>query len=306
VLAEQVGDGVHQDFHLAKRYYDLAAETDASARVPRDIALVLLEGHKALHSLFGVDSTASLLNSPVLAVPDWEQLVKGTYLIKKSLSLRDLINVFARIERKFCTQVDALVAWYGESMEALRQKGIAMGIYTDKPDSSQGVFSSFVSSMFEDTVPSSQQEYDSSEFQGESFHQQEQHQQTPGARLQDMQKWLEQKGLWVRPTLAHLKAKYAAVFDIVLDAVFTSAEHLANLLRRLQLDGRKGKATGDRDRSASGNNRVKIIHNPQFRPAIEQLGQDMLLLMLLAYCAGVLVFLKLVVLGINRFRARAG
>ncbi len=32
-----------QDLHLAKRYYDQAAEVDAKARVPRDIALVLLE-----------------------------------------------------------------------------------------------------------------------------------------------------------------------------------------------------------------------------------------------------------------------
>ena len=32
-----------QDFHLAKRYYDQAAEVDSKARVPRDIALLLLE-----------------------------------------------------------------------------------------------------------------------------------------------------------------------------------------------------------------------------------------------------------------------
>jgi hypothetical protein len=34
---------VNQDFHLAKRYFDQAAEVDAKARVPRDIALALLE-----------------------------------------------------------------------------------------------------------------------------------------------------------------------------------------------------------------------------------------------------------------------
>lgn len=39
----EVGDGVNQDFHLAKRYYDLAAETDPKAKVVRDIALVMLE-----------------------------------------------------------------------------------------------------------------------------------------------------------------------------------------------------------------------------------------------------------------------
>jgi hypothetical protein len=43
MMTMQVGDGVTQDLHLAKRYYDHAAEVDAKARVPRDIALVLLE-----------------------------------------------------------------------------------------------------------------------------------------------------------------------------------------------------------------------------------------------------------------------
>lgn len=39
----QVGDGVSQDFHLAKRYFDQAAQVDNKAKIPRDIALVLLE-----------------------------------------------------------------------------------------------------------------------------------------------------------------------------------------------------------------------------------------------------------------------
>ena len=32
-----------QDFHLAKRYFDTAAEVDSQARLPRDIALWLME-----------------------------------------------------------------------------------------------------------------------------------------------------------------------------------------------------------------------------------------------------------------------
>lgn len=32
-----------QDLHLAKRYYDQAAEVDTKARVPRDLALMVLE-----------------------------------------------------------------------------------------------------------------------------------------------------------------------------------------------------------------------------------------------------------------------
>ncbi len=37
------GDGVEQDFHLAKRFYDQAASFDADARLPRAVALALLE-----------------------------------------------------------------------------------------------------------------------------------------------------------------------------------------------------------------------------------------------------------------------
>ncbi len=39
----QFGDGVMQDFHLAKRYYDLAAEVDPKAKMPRDIALLIMD-----------------------------------------------------------------------------------------------------------------------------------------------------------------------------------------------------------------------------------------------------------------------
>ncbi len=39
----EVGDGVSQDFHLAKRFYDQAAATDAKAILVRNFALVVLE-----------------------------------------------------------------------------------------------------------------------------------------------------------------------------------------------------------------------------------------------------------------------
>ena len=45
-LLHEVGDGVTQDFHLAKRYFDLAAEMDSKARGPRDVALLMLDAHK--------------------------------------------------------------------------------------------------------------------------------------------------------------------------------------------------------------------------------------------------------------------
>lgn len=38
-----VGDGVPRDFHLAKRFYDQAAETDQKARPVRNVALMVLE-----------------------------------------------------------------------------------------------------------------------------------------------------------------------------------------------------------------------------------------------------------------------
>ncbi len=37
----EIGDGVIQDFHLAKRFFDNAAEFDPEAKVPRNIALLI-------------------------------------------------------------------------------------------------------------------------------------------------------------------------------------------------------------------------------------------------------------------------
>lgn len=50
-LMHEIGDGVEQDFHLAKRYYDMAAEVDAKARTPRDIALMMLEVKRLLDDI---------------------------------------------------------------------------------------------------------------------------------------------------------------------------------------------------------------------------------------------------------------
>jgi len=38
-----VGDGVQQDFHLAKRFYDMAADIDPEAVLPRLVALTMLQ-----------------------------------------------------------------------------------------------------------------------------------------------------------------------------------------------------------------------------------------------------------------------
>lgn len=59
----EVGDGVVQDFHLAKRFYDQAAEFDSGAKLPRRIALMLLSSHKSLTSIVGAEYTDSVVNS---------------------------------------------------------------------------------------------------------------------------------------------------------------------------------------------------------------------------------------------------
>ena len=42
-LMHEMGDGVPQDFHLAKRFYDQAAEIDNKAKSARDVAVSILE-----------------------------------------------------------------------------------------------------------------------------------------------------------------------------------------------------------------------------------------------------------------------
>jgi hypothetical protein len=129
-----VGDGVNQDFHLAKRYFDQAAEVDAKARVPRDIALALLEvnwqpydilvrlicftrrphlarllqGHKTFNALFGQQALSQLLNAPVLLPASWSELKFRTFTVW------ELLQYGARLEGHLRRQIDALVLWYCE------------------------------------------------------------------------------------------------------------------------------------------------------------------------------------------------
>ncbi len=42
-LMHEAGDGVDQDFHLAKRYYDQVAEYDKEAKVPSVLAVSFLQ-----------------------------------------------------------------------------------------------------------------------------------------------------------------------------------------------------------------------------------------------------------------------
>ena len=56
----EAGDGVQQDFHLAKRFYDQAAEADSDAKLPRAVALFLLSSHRSVQDYLGVDATEQL------------------------------------------------------------------------------------------------------------------------------------------------------------------------------------------------------------------------------------------------------
>ena len=47
------GVGVPQDFHLAKRHYDNALETNAEAYIPVTLALVKLHARSLWYALFG-------------------------------------------------------------------------------------------------------------------------------------------------------------------------------------------------------------------------------------------------------------
>lgn len=61
-IMHQAGDGVQQDFHLAKRFFDLAGVTDIDARLPKTLALILLNVHRKMQDRFGVDTTDRVLD----------------------------------------------------------------------------------------------------------------------------------------------------------------------------------------------------------------------------------------------------
>lgn len=59
-LMHEAGDGVEQDFHLAKRFYDQAADVDIDARLPRAVALFLLNSHKSVQEYLGAEMTGQI------------------------------------------------------------------------------------------------------------------------------------------------------------------------------------------------------------------------------------------------------
>lgn len=64
-LMYEMGDYVAQDFHLAKRFFDQAAEFEYDARIPRDVALFILGGHKLLNNIFASRHIMRILSAMV-------------------------------------------------------------------------------------------------------------------------------------------------------------------------------------------------------------------------------------------------
>lgn len=61
-----------QDYHLAKRFYDLAMETSLEAYLPARLSLMGLYARSLYHTLFGTDEELKLLslfNGPAAATP---------------------------------------------------------------------------------------------------------------------------------------------------------------------------------------------------------------------------------------------
>lgn len=59
-LMHEAGDGLPQDFHLAKRFYDQAFEVDPDAKLPRAVALFLLRFHIGLQDYLGPEVSTQM------------------------------------------------------------------------------------------------------------------------------------------------------------------------------------------------------------------------------------------------------
>jgi len=70
-IMHELGDGVVQDLHLSKRFYDQAAEFDSEARLPRSVALALLQGHRFVYSTLGQETVDHWLRVLLPMAADW-------------------------------------------------------------------------------------------------------------------------------------------------------------------------------------------------------------------------------------------
>ena len=88
-IMHEVGDGVQQDFHLAKRFYDMAASIDLDARLPRTLALMLLNAHKAMQEKFGVPFTDGVVENVLIYSTYFKDIINtGVSWVQQNLPLR--------------------------------------------------------------------------------------------------------------------------------------------------------------------------------------------------------------------------
>ena len=80
-VMHEAGDGVEQDFHLAKRFYDQAAEYNSEARVPRVVALFVLRWHQTIREV-------GAMYPSVASSVDW--------IVKKVVDFRTALNELVR------------------------------------------------------------------------------------------------------------------------------------------------------------------------------------------------------------------
>ena len=81
----QIGLGVPQDFHLAKRYYDMAAETGSKAYIPASLALTCLLVYSTYQEyawIFGENGE----DIAIMGLATLLLLVLGAIFIKRAMS----------------------------------------------------------------------------------------------------------------------------------------------------------------------------------------------------------------------------
>ena len=104
-VMHEMGDGVEQDFHLAKRYYDQTAEYDPSARIPSLVAVYFLRAHKEFQQYMGrefadrVGMAVVHFLSPLLRISDWRESLLSTLFPEASGSQVSSANVDVDSER---------------------------------------------------------------------------------------------------------------------------------------------------------------------------------------------------------------
>lgn len=97
----QLGDGVTQDLHLAKRFFDRGGDVDPTALPARDAALLLLQGHKALYRLLGHDNFLWLQ----------EKLMKGVTMLTRR-HLPELLQWLRQQASDRGLSIDQVESWW--------------------------------------------------------------------------------------------------------------------------------------------------------------------------------------------------